>query len=165
MKKNALTKFNTHLWFKKRAPRKLDTDRNYLNLIKSIYKNPAAIMIKVKVLVAQLCLSLNDTMDCSPPGFSLHGILQARIPEWVVIPFSRESSQPRDRTWVSCIVRRFFTIWAIKEATRQLLWYSITKNWVLSLYDQNKARMSALHTLFITVMAVLADSVKQKKEI
>ena len=42
-------------------------------------------------------------MDCSPPDFSVHGVLQARILEWVAIPFSRGSSQPRDRTWVSHI--------------------------------------------------------------
>ena len=48
-------------------------------------------------------------MDCSPPGSSVHGILQARILEWVAISSSRESSQPRDRTQVSCIAGRFFT--------------------------------------------------------
>ena len=50
----------------------------------------------VKVLVAQLCLMLCDPMECSPPGSSVHGILQARILEWVAIPFYRVSSQPRD---------------------------------------------------------------------
>ena len=49
---------------------------------------------------------------CSPPGFSIHGILQARILEWIAIPFSRGTSQPRDRTLVSCIAGRFFTVWA-----------------------------------------------------
>ena len=49
-------------------------------------------------------------MDCSPPGSSVHGILQARILEWVAISFSRGSSWPRDQTWVSCTVGRFFTI-------------------------------------------------------
>ena len=44
------------------------------------------------------------------PGSSVHGILQARILEWVAIPFSRGSSQPRDRTWVSYIAGRFFII-------------------------------------------------------
>ena len=48
-------------------------------------------------------------MDCSPPGSSVHGILQARILEWVAMPFSRGSSQPRDGTWISCIAGRFFT--------------------------------------------------------
>ena len=48
--------------------------------------------ILIKVLVARSCLSLFDPMDCSPLGFSVHGILQARILEWISIPFSRESS-------------------------------------------------------------------------
>ena len=47
---------------------------------------------------AQLCLTLFDPMDCSPPGSSVHGTLQAKILEWVAIPFSRGSSQPRDWT-------------------------------------------------------------------
>ena len=48
-------------------------------------------------------------MDCSPAGFSVHGISQARMLEWVAISFSRESSLPRDRTHVSCLAGRFFT--------------------------------------------------------
>ena len=48
-------------------------------------------------------------MDCSPPGSSVHGILQARILEWVAISFSRGSSQHRDQTWVLCIAGRFFS--------------------------------------------------------
>ena len=56
-----------------------------------------------------------DPMDCSPPGLSVHGILQARILEWVAIPSSRGSSQPRDWTQVSHIAGGFFTIWATKE--------------------------------------------------
>ena len=47
-------------------------------------------------------------MDCSQPGSSLHGILQARLLEWVFISFSRGSSQPKDRTHVSCIGRQIF---------------------------------------------------------
>ena len=62
--------------------------------------------LKVKVLVAQSCPILCDPMDCSPPGSSVHGILQARTLEWIAIPFSRRSSQPRDQTQVSCIDRR-----------------------------------------------------------
>ena len=50
-------------------------------------------------------------MDCSPLGSSAHGIFQARILEWVSIPFSRESSRPGDQTWVSCIAGRSLTIW------------------------------------------------------
>ena len=55
-------------------------------------------------------------MDCSPPGSSVHGLLQARILEWVAIPCSSRSSWRRDRTQVSCIAGRFFTIWAPREA-------------------------------------------------
>ena len=55
-------------------------------------------------------------MFCSPPGSSVHGVLQARKLEWVTIPFSRGFSWPRDQTWVSYIARRFFTIWATREA-------------------------------------------------
>ena len=61
-------------------------------------------------LVTHLCLTFYDLMDCSLPGSSVHGILQARILEWVAIPFSRGSSQPKDQAWVSCIAGRFFTI-------------------------------------------------------
>ena len=51
-------------------------------------------------------------MDCSPPGSSVHGILQARILEWVAISFSRGSSRPRDQTQVSHIAGRCFKFWA-----------------------------------------------------
>ena len=51
--------------------------------------------LKVKVLVAQLCPTFCDPMDCSPPGSSAHGIFQAIILQWVAILFSRGSSQPR----------------------------------------------------------------------
>ena len=57
----------------------------------------------------QSCLTLWDPLDCSPPDSSVHGILQARILEWVAISFSRGSSRPRDRTWVSYIAGGFFT--------------------------------------------------------
>ena len=53
--------------------------------------------------VAQSCPTLCDPVDCSPPGSTVHGILQARILEWVAISFSMGSSQPRDRTWVSLL--------------------------------------------------------------
>ena len=55
----------------------------------------------VCVLVAQSCLTLSDSTDCSLPSSSVHGILQARILEWIAIPFSGGSSRPRDQTLVS----------------------------------------------------------------
>ena len=70
----------------------------------------------VLCLVAQLYLTLCNPMDSSPPGSSVHGILQAKMLEWVAIPSSRGSSQPRDQTQVSRIAGGFFTIWATREA-------------------------------------------------
>ena len=57
----------------------------------------------------QSCPTLCDPMDCSPPGTVVHGILQARTLEWVAISYAKGSSQPRNRTLVSCISGRLFT--------------------------------------------------------
>ena len=92
--------------------------KKYLNLkitsleVKEVSGIVAGIVagIEVKGIVAQPCPTLCHPMDCNPPGFSVHGNLQARILEWVAIPFSRGSSQTRDRTQVSGIAGRFFTI-------------------------------------------------------
>ena len=65
------------------------------------------------------CVWLCDPMDCSPPGSSVHGILQARILEWVFMPSSRGSSQPRDWTLLYCNASGFFTIWATREDERR----------------------------------------------
>ena len=65
---------------------------------------------KVKVKVTPSCPTLCDPMD-----YTVYGILQARILEWVAFPFSRRSSQPRDRSWVSHIAGGFFTSWATRE--------------------------------------------------
>ena len=70
----------------------------------------------------QLYLSLCHPMYCSPPGSSVHGILRARILEWVARPSSRGSPPPRDWTYVSCISHiadRFFTYWATWEAPQR----------------------------------------------
>ena len=66
---------------------------------------------KWKVNVAQSCPTL-----CNPMDYTVHGILQAKILEWVAVPFSKGSSQPRDQTQVSRIAGRFFTSWDTKEA-------------------------------------------------
>ena len=84
----------------------------------------------VCVLVALSRMTLQP-MNCSQPGSSVHGILQARILEWIAIPFSRGSSWPRDRTLVSRIAGWFFTNWATREAQMKVqvaqlcptLWY------------------------------------------
>ena len=65
-------------------------------------------------------------MDCSLPGSSVYGIFQTRVLEWVAISFSRGSSRPRDRTQVSCIVGRHFTIWATREVKgANLYWFHL----------------------------------------
>ena len=68
------------------------------------------------VLVTWSCPTLCDPLDCSPPGSSVHGILQARLLEWVATSFYRGSSQPRDQSQVFWIANRFFTFWATREA-------------------------------------------------
>ena len=81
----------------------------------SLWKGMFTNELCVCVLVAQLCLTLCDPLDYSLPGFSAHGVFQAGVVEWVAISFSRGSSRTRDRTWVSCIVGRGFTIKATRE--------------------------------------------------
>ena len=71
---------------------------------------------EVNVLVAQSCQTLCDPLDCSPPGSSVHGVLQARILEWVAISFSRGYSRSRDVTCISCIGRRILYHRATWEA-------------------------------------------------
>ena len=68
------------------------------------------------MLVTQSCLTLCDPVDCSPPGSSVHGILQARVLEWVAIFFSRGYSQARDQTQLSHTAGRLFNHWATREA-------------------------------------------------
>ena len=78
---------------------------------------------KTIVKISQLCLTL-----CNPVDYTVHGILQARILEWVAFPFSRGSFQPRDRTQVSRIAGGFFTSWATWEAQRLESWKQICLN-------------------------------------
>ena len=64
----------------------------------------------------QSCPTLWDPIDGSPPGSTVPGILQVRTLEWVAVPSSRGSSQPRDQIQVSRISSGFFTVWATREA-------------------------------------------------
>ena len=81
-----------------------------------------------KVLASQSYPTLCDPMNYSPPGSSALGIFQESILEWVAIPFSRGSSQTMDRTQVSCIAGRFFTIWDNREGVS----YSSRFYWAFS---------------------------------
>ena len=79
------------------------------------------------VCVLQSCLTLCDPMDCSLLSSSVHGILRAGILEWVAISFSRGSSWPRDRTWISSVTGRFCTVWSTREAlvkSKHKIWAS-----------------------------------------
>ena len=82
----------------------------------SLFQNKLLGLNKSESEVTQSCPTLCNPMDCSLPDSSIHGIFQTRILKWVAVFFSRESSQPRDQTWVSCIAGRLFTIWATREA-------------------------------------------------
>ena len=80
------------------------------------------------------CAVVSDSVTpwaCSPPSSSVRGILQARILEWAAIPFFRGSSQCKDRTLVSCIAGKFFTVWAIREALYPSWYYALVKIWRL----------------------------------
>ena len=94
--------------------------KNTLEMFKKLYINIVEFYVKVKV--TQLCPTLCHPTDCSPPGSSVQGIHQARILEWVPIPFSRGSSWPKDRTQVSCTAGRFFTVWLIWLKSWLLQW-------------------------------------------
>ena len=76
--------------------------------------------------VVQLCLTLCDPMDCSLQGSSVHGIFQARVLEWIAISFSRGSSRPRDRSRVSRIVDRCFTVGYPKPQERSLYSFNLS---------------------------------------
>ena len=82
--------------------------------------------LKLFYLVTQSCPTLlppyglwwlSMRVACSLPGSSVHAIFQARILEWVAIPFSRGFSWPRDQTWVSCIAGRLFTVWTTRKVS------------------------------------------------
>ena len=108
----------------KRATRINESEPSYLTSYKvNIQKgtisqytsNKKILTSAVPCLVAQSYLTLCNPVDWMLPGSSVHGILQARILEWVATPSSRGSSQPRNGTHVSCAADRFFTSWATRE--------------------------------------------------
>ena len=94
---------------------------------KTVFANPCWWNVKMEVLVAQSCPTLCDPMDHNPPGSTVQWILQARILEWVAIPFSRGSSHTRDQTQVSYIAREFFTAWTTR--TKKMTRYTLSMDW------------------------------------
>ena len=78
--------------------------------------------VTTSVLAALSCSTVCYPTDCSPPDPSVHGLLQAWILVCVVIPFSGGSFRPRDQTWISCMIGRFFTIWVTRETWAEHFW-------------------------------------------
>ena len=75
-----------------------------------LLKHAISLYAAVAAKLLQSCPNLSNPMDCSPPVSSVHGILQARILEWIAISFSRGSSQPRDQTHVSYTGEVYFIL-------------------------------------------------------
>ena len=113
----------------------------------------------MKVLVSQSCPTLCDPVDCSSSGLSVHGILQARILEWVAIPFPRGSSWPRDQTHVSCIGRWSLYHWATREALPPAIILRPTEfwrlHWVFSLLLDSSWSRCKLSKLDLAILLVL----------
>ena len=104
--------------------------------------------IRLKVKVAQLCLTLCDLMD-----YTVHGILQARILEWLAFPFSRGSSQHRDCTQTSRIAGGFFTSWATRGGPRILEWVAFSlSSW--SSWPRNQTGVSFITGRFFTNLTI-----------
>ena len=118
-----------------------------------------AVLSWSEMKVAQLCLTL-----CNPMDYTVLGILQARILEWVAVPFSRRSSQPRDQTQVSCIAGGFFTSWAIKGSPRILEWvaYLLSSR---SFQPRNWTRVSCIASGFFTNWAIRETQIAGSKRL
>ena len=108
-------------------------------LHRPVYIVCVCVCVCVCMLVVQSCPTLCNPMDCSLPGSSVHGILQARILEWVAMPFSRGSSPLRDQThafYIFCIAGRFF--FTAEPPGKCPLQY--THSNLQNLYSNNKSR-------------------------
>ena len=127
--------------------------------------SPTSLLVWKSWCAAQSCPTLCDPMNCSLPGSSVHGILQAGILKWVAISFSRRSSWPSDRTYLFCIAGRFLTIWATdhkKEKFSIFAWifimayYSDIKrlfqNWSLTASNQTSFWTLFLHQNFFSTL-------------
>ena len=118
---------------------------------------------RLKVKVTQWCPTVWNPMDCSLPGFTIYGILQARILEWVAILVSRRSSQPRDCIQVSHIESGFFTVWTTREADwldlffvcLRVLWKKIKLNKLLTFFWAWPGLGFLIFVMFVYVCVVL----------
>ena len=102
----------------------------------------------VKAKIAQCCQTLWDSMDCSLPGYFIHGILEAWILEGVAIPFSRGSSQPRDQTQVSHIIGRFSTIWVTRKSKNTGVGCLSHLQWIFQTQELNRGLLHCRWVLY-----------------
>ena len=107
-------------------------------------------------LAAQSCLTLCDPMDCNPPGSFVYGILQARILEWVSIPFSRGSSWPRDWTQVSCITGGFLLL-SLQGSPKHLSIYIFLKYLFIWLHKRLSCGMQDLQLRHVGSSSLARD--------
>ena len=103
---------------------------------------------KKKSAVVQLCPTLWDPVDCSLPGSSVHGILQARTLEWVAISFSGGSSRPTDWTWVFVIGGRCFNLWATREVSLERRGFALNQLVTPNGMSHSPIHGTVLHMLF-----------------
>ena len=101
--------------------------------------------------VSQSCPTLCGPVDCSLPGSSVHGILQARILEWLAISFSRGSSQPRDRTWVSCVAYITFPVCRLSEPPGEVpvIWFGAVTKYQVFCYISGYNRLKLFLNLIL----------------
>ena len=114
----------THYWQLLSTPKPTATNhcKTHCHFYCRVMKNvESRARLSEWVKVALSCLTLCNPMDHSPPGSSVHWILQARILEWVAYPFSRGTSRPRNQPGVSCITDEFFTSWVTQEAWHKVV--------------------------------------------
>ena len=119
------------------------SSQSHMNIITA----DVCVCVCVCVLATQLCSALCDLMEGSLSGFSVHGIFQARIPEWMVIHFSRGSSPPRNWTLVSCIYRLSYQGCPTKVAVSDSL--SESKNRISHLWQKQNETSTYPFQLFI----------------
>ena len=126
---------------------------NNVVLVSGVQRSDSVLYLCAKLL--QSCLTLCDTMDCSPPGFSVHGILQEKTLDWIARSFSRGSSWPRDRThvsYISCIGRQVLYHWCHLGSPKiftELLFCASGSAIVCGNTTVSKAKNSSSHTAYL----------------
>ena len=135
------------------------------------YKSKGKVFQMMHAKLLPSCLTLCHPMDYSPPGSSVHGVLQTRILEWVAIPFSRGSSRPRDRTSVSCIfcMGRWVDSLPLVPTEKLSMIYSSGKkenfpSRPVSFPSQTSRTLFTVHSLGFFLAMLFCESVRRDSE-